>query len=572
MVGTVCETMGGFYKELYEKRGEVEALILEEEKLFLKTLEQGMSKLDDILETVTDGVISGYDAFKLYDTYGFPLELTEEIATEKGYRVDSEGFVDYMNKQKEAAKKSNRNKTSMAKQKQVLMDFKKPSTFVYGLYRLKSSVLAIISKDTLEKTLDHDGYIVLKRTCFYAESGGQVADTGMITGKNFTARVVDVFKGPNGQHIHKVKLLSGKITTGDECEVIIDKERRHNIEANHSSVHMLQYALQTVISPKIMQAGSYVDDSKLRFDFTYTGKIFDEDLYKVEDMVNDMINRGIITSTEVMPLDKAKELGAMALFGEKYGETVRVVKIDKSIELCGGTHIANTKDVNRFAISSFESKGSNTYRIEACTNKKIETTLFDIIKPYNDEMVKLLMKSKEILEQARGLGINLTFDVTIDNSAPKSYRDIVFNRNELSYVQGEVKTLERKFQEEKEKQSLGKVDEYLTNLKDINGKKFLYLTFEHEEMEILKAIMDAVANKLDNSLVFIVNIKEDNSVNFLCRNKVASLSAGYLIKQIAAISNGNGGGSTSFAQGGGKTSANLEEIYKYLVEQINEAE
>ena len=285
-----------------------------------------------------------------------------------------------------------------------------------------------------------------------------------------------------------------------------------------------------------------------------------------------MINRGIITSTEVMPLDKAKELGAMALFGEKYGETVRVVKIDKSIELCGGTHIANTKDVNRFAISSFESKGSNTYRIEACTNKKIETTLFDIIKPYNDEMVKLLMKSKEILEQARRLGINLTFDVTIDNSAPKSYRDIVFNRNELSYVQGEVKTLERKFQEEKEKQSLGKVDEYLTNLKDINGKKFLYLTFEHEEMGILKAIMDAVANKLDNSLVFIVNIKEDNSVNFLCRNKVASLSAGYLIKQIAAISNGNGGGSTSFAQGGGKTSANLEEIYKYLVEQINEAE
>ena len=394
----------------------------------------------------------------------------------------------------------------------------------------------------------------------------------MITGKNFTARVVDVFKGPNGQHIHKVKLLSGKITTGDECEVIIDKERRHNIEANHSSVHMLQYALQTVISPKIMQAGSYVDDSKLRFDFTYTGKIFDEDLYKVEDMVNEMINRGIITSTEVMPLDKAKELGAMALFGEKYGETVRVVKIDKSIELCGGTHIANTKDVNRFAISSFESKGSNTYRIEACTNKKIETTLFDIIKPYNDEMVKLLMKSKEILEQARKLGINLTFDVTIDNSAPKSYRDIVFNRNELSYVQGEVKTLERKFQEEKEKQSLGKVDEYLTKLKDINGKKFLYLTFEHEEMGILKAIMDALANKLDNSLVFIVNIKEDNSVNFLCRNKVASLSAGYLIKQITAISNGNGGGSVSFAQGGGKTSANLEEIYKYLVEQINEAE
>ena len=571
LVGTVCETMGDFYKELYEKRAEVEALILEEEKLFLKTLEQGMAKLDNILETVNDKVVSGYDAFKLYDTFGFPLELTEEIANEKGYTVDKEGFIDYMNKQREAAKKNNRNKTSMAKQKQVLMDFKKPSTFVYGLYRLKSSVLAIFSKDNLERELDHDGYIALKRTCFYAESGGQVADTGMITGKNFTARVVDVFKGPNGQHIHKVKLLSGKITVGDECEGIIDKERRHNIEANHSSVHMLQYALQTIISPKVMQAGSYVDDSKLRFDFTYTGKIFDEQLYQVEDMVNEMIDKGIITSTEVMPLDKAKELGAMALFGEKYGETVRVVKIDKSMELCGGTHIANTKDIKRFAISSFESKGSNTYRIEACTNKKIETTLFELIKPYNDEMVKLLMKSKEILEQAKKLGINLTFDVTIDNSAPKSYRDIVFNRNELSYVQGEVKTLERKFQEEKEKQSLNKIDEYLTNLKVINDKNFLYLTFNNEEMDILKTIMDALANRVDNSLVFIVNIKEDNSINFICRNKIASLSAGYLVKQIASISNGNGGGSATFAQGGGKTVEKLDEVYKYLMEQINEA-
>ena len=166
------------------------------------------------------------------------------------------------------------------------------------------------------------------------------------------------------------------------------------------------------------------------------------------------------------------------------------------------------------------------------------------------------MKSKEILEQAKKLGINLTFDVTIDNSAPKSYRDIVFNRNELSYVQGEVKTLERKFQEEKEKQSLNKIDEYLTNLKVINDKNFLYLTFNNEEMDILKTI---------------VNIKEDNSVNFICRNKIASLSAGYLVKQIASISNGNGGGSATFAQGGGKTVEKLDEVYKYLMEQINEA-
>ena len=188
------------------------------------------------------------------------------------------------------------------------MDFTKPSTFVYGLYRLKSSVLAIVSKDSLEKTLEKSGYIILKRTCFYSESGGQVSDTGMIVGKNFKARVVDVFKGPNGQHVHKVKLLDGKITVNDEVEVIIDKQRRKEIEANHSSVHILQYALQQTVDKNIRQAGSYVDESKLRFDFTCPSKISDEEIVKTEEMVNNIIKKGIITSTEVMPLDKAKEL------------------------------------------------------------------------------------------------------------------------------------------------------------------------------------------------------------------------------------------------------------------------
>ena len=242
---------------------------------------------------------------------------------------------------------------------------------------------------------------------FYSESGGQVSDTGMIVGKNFKARVVDVFKGPNGQHIHKIKLLDGIIHVNDEVEVIIDKQRRKEIEANHSSVHILQYALQMVVNKNIRQAGSYVDEEKLRFDFTCPVKISDEDIVKTEDFVNNMIKKNIITSTETMPLDKAKELGAMALFGEKYGDTVRVVKIDKSIELCGGTHVANTKDIGDVAIFNFESKGSNTYRIEAVTGSKISNTLFEVIKPYNDEMVKLLIKAKEILALAKRQNIDI---------------------------------------------------------------------------------------------------------------------------------------------------------------------
>ncbi len=571
LVPTVVEVMGDFYQDLKEKSGDVSVLILEEEKLFLQTLEQGMRKLDAIMET-SDGTIFGYDAFKLYDTYGFPLELTEEIAIEKGFVVDKEAFTTYMEKQREMAKKSAKTKTAMASQKKVLMDFKKESTFVYGLYRLKSSVLAIVSKDALEKKLDHDGYIILKRTCFYAESGGQVSDTGMITGKDFTARVVDVFKGPNGQHIHKVKLLSGSIKTGDDVDAIVDKDRRKMIEANHSSVHLLQYALQQIVDKRIAQAGSYVDQDRLRFDFTCPSKISEEELYQVEDFVNQIIEKKEMTSTEVMPIEKAKELGAMALFGEKYGSTVRVVKIDKSMELCGGTHVANTKDINRFAIFSFENKGSNTYRIEACTDKKIENTLFEMIKPYNDEMMKLLLKAREILENAKKEGIQLTFDVTIDNEAPKSYRDIIFNRNELSYIQTEVKTLEKKYQDEMEKKRLSDLDSYSKDVIEKNGNSFLYVLLEQEDMSIVKALGDALCDKLGKSLVFLVNKKEDHSLNFICRSSIDSLNAGFLVKEVSLKADGNGGGSKTFAQGGGRRSDCLDEIKNYVKGAFYEAE
>ena len=570
LVPTVVKVMGEAYPELKTKSGEVAVYILDEEKLFLNTLEDGERRLKELMKDDNDKVIGGYDAFKLYDTFGFPLELTEEIAKENGFTVNREEFYTYMEKQRELAKKNARTKTAMASQKKVLMDFTKPSTFVYGLYRLKSSVLAIVSKDKLEKTLEHDGYIILKRTCFYSESGGQVSDTGMIVGKNFKARVVDVFKGPNGQHIHKIKLLDGKIAVNDEVEVIIDKQRRKEIEANHSSVHLLQYALQTVVDKNIKQAGSYVDEFKLRFDFTCPSKISDEEIVKTEEVVNNIIKKGIITSTEIMPLDKAKELGAIALFGEKYNDTVRVVKIDKSIELCGGTHIANTKDIKKFAIYNFESKGSNTYRIEAVTNNRLETTLFDVIKPYNDEMVKLLIKAKEILDIANKQEIKLEFDVEIDNSAPTSYKDIIYNQNELNYIQSEVKALEKNYNNEIERLTLNNLDIYLDRTKEINNKKFLYLELDNIEMFLVKAIADNLCNKFTSVLVFIANIKEDNSVNFIARNSIETINAGYIIKSVTTAFNGNGGGSTTFAQGGIKDKSHLKEIKKIIEDILNE--
>ncbi len=567
LVSDVVDIMGEFYPNLIETRPVIETLVLEEEKLFFKTLDAGERRLKELMNNSVNKFISGDEVFKLYDTYGFPYELTLEYLEEAGYSTSKEEFDKCMDYQKNLAKRSAKTKTAMASQKKVLLDFTKESKFVYGIYRIKSNVIGIFSKDNLEKKLDHDGYIALKRTCFYAEAGGQVSDTGMIIGKNFKARVVDVFKAPNGQHIHKVRLLDGVINVNDDCEIIIDKERRKRIEANHSSVHILQLALQQVISKSIKQAGSYVDNERLRFDFTYSGKISDDVVIKVEDFVKSEIAAGHIVSTEVMPLDKAKELGAMALFSEKYGDMVRVVKIGKSIELCGGTHVNNTKDISSFAIYNIESKGSNTFRIEGCTGDKIKQTLFDIIKPYNDEMIKLLIKAKEIVSKARKEGITLDFNVDIDNSSPQSYKDIICNKNELSYVQKEVKDLEKKYSELKSQKTLSNIDAYTENIEEINGVKTLIMKTDNEEVSVLKDVADNIINMVGNGVVFFANVR-GNNVGFICRSS-CNIDAGNIVKQASNMSLGNGGGSKTFAQGAGKTTDKIEEVFDLIKSEIN---
>ena len=564
IVSDVVDVMKEAYPYLVEKRAEVEALVLEEEKLFLKTLEAGERRLKELVEESNDGSISGEEAFKLYDTYGFPFELTEEYLSELGYKVSKEEFDKYMDAQKELAKKNAKNVNSMASQKKVLLDFKTPSEFAYGIYRIKSKITAIFSKDELVDSVDHDTYIAVERTCFYAESGGQVADTGMIIGDNFKGHVIDVFKGPNGQHIHKVKLLDGVISVGDEVELVLDKERRKETEVNHSSVHILQYALQQNVSKSIHQAGSYVDCDKLRFDFNYTGKMTDEKILEVEKFVNDMAHENIIVSTEVMPIDKAKEMGAMALFSEKYGDIVRVVKIGKSIELCGGTHVSNTSEIKNLSIVSCESKGSNVYRIEAVTNDKIESTLIDAIKPYNDEKIKLLMKARNILDEAEQSGIKLDFDVDINTNEPTSYKDIIYNKNELEYVHDEVKELEKKYFSLKEKSTLQNLDIYRENIIEEDGINRLIMKVKNKDVNLLKSIADTLINEINNGFIFFINEKEDGSVNFIAKSN-SKVNAGFIVKSISTLYNGNGGGSPTFAQGGAK------EIDDNIISEVEKA-
>ena len=571
LVSDVVNVMSDAYPYLREKELLVETSIIEEEKLFLKTLSEGERRLKEIISNAKDKTISGEEAFKLYDTYGFPFELTEEILSDYGFSVSKEEYDKYMDMQKQLAKKNAKTKTAMASQKKVLIDFHDKSEFVYGLYRLKSKVQAIFSKDERLDTTDKDTYISVFRTCFYAEAGGQVSDTGMILGKNFKARVVDVFKGPNGQNIHKVRLLDGYISVGDDVELVIDKDRRKEIERNHSSVHILQYALQQVVSGTIKQAGSYVDNERLRFDFSYTGKMNDEKLLEVEQFVNSMIKQNIIVSTEIMPIDKAKQMGAMALFSEKYGDIVRVVKIGKSIELCGGTHVSNTNEIGDFAIYNCESKGSNIYRIEAATGERRKAILFNVIKPYNDEMVRLLMKAREVLEEARNSGIQLDFEVDINNDKPESYKDIIFNKNELQYVHQEVKQLEKKYNDIKEKNILQNLDIYKENIKVVNGVQTLIMRVNNKDNNLLKTIADTLLNDMNNGFILFMNIRNDNSVNFIAKSN-SFVNAGGIVKEASTTSSGNGGGSPTFAQGGGKTSEYLDDIYESIIKVIKENE
>lgn len=566
LVSSVCEVMGHAYPEILENKADIQALILQEEELFRKTLDAGEKKLQELMKESTDHKISGQDAFRLYDTYGFPFELTLETLEENNFTVDKQEFDKYMQEQRLLAKNSRKTETMMNSQNEELMNFTKESKFIYDVYEVKSNIIGLFEDGKEVKELDREGLAICKKTCFYAESGGQISDTGMIIGKSFKARVLDVVKGPNGQHLHKIKVLSGTMALNEDCTLQVDKQRRKNIENNHSSVHILQRVLQEILGTKVHQAGSKVTDEYLRFDFTYASKISEDTIIKVEEKVNEIINEALTPVTVEMPLEEAKKLGAMALFSEKYKDNVRVVTIGQSIELCGGTHTKNTKDIKKFAIVSLENKGANVFRIEAVTNDKIEDRMLLAIKKYNDGMIKALMKAKNMMTLAKKEGIRLDFDVEIDNSAPMSYKDIIFNRNEYEYVTSALKKLEKDYLTKKQQLALNDLSKFIQNREEINGINTIIMKIEDFDSSVLKEVVDALINELKEGLVFLANVKGDN-VNFVCRS-TCKVNAGYLVKQVSSRCDGNGGGSDKFAQGGGKDTSSLDEILKDIKKDL----
>lgn len=569
LVDSVVDNMKEAYPYLLEKQAVVKSLVYQEEELFNKTLLQGERRLYELMDESLDNTISGYDAFKLYDTYGYPIELTMEAAEERGFKVDTEGFKSYMNAQKTLARNSRKVESSMNIQNDALINYKEESTFVgYDKLGLETEVMGIMKDNEFVDSTDNDCYIFLKENPFYAESGGQVADSGYLKNDNCKLEVLDVMKAPNGQHMVYVKVLEGVITKGEKILTHVSKEKRFKIMKNHSSVHLLQKSLQELLGDSVHQAGSKVDEKMLRFDFNYHGRLSDELILKVEELVNKRINAGYETKIEYMSLDAAKKKGAMALFSDKYGSTVRVVTIGDSIELCAGTHITNSKDINKFAIALVENKGADTFRVTAATDTNIQEVLGEEISKYNDQMIKLLDKAKRIVMSAKELDIDLKFNFNINNDAPSSYKDIVINKNELESLRNGIKELEKEFTMKKNEKSVSDLSSFLSIKEEINGITTIISITNDYDISTLRQVVSALSNSLDNNFILLANQNEDNSVNFIAKSTSNRVDCGAIIKELSISCLGNGGGSKVFAQGGGTDGTSLANLLMNVKDKI----
>lgn len=572
LVPSVAMIMQDFYPFSEDEIKQLMDLVLAEEVLFHKTLVQGEERIKTILANPQNKRISGEDAFKLYDTYGFPLELTIESALSHNVSVDTSGFLTLMEAQRRQSKEHSNMANNMTLQNKDLLEFKLESRFIgYEKTHVHTKVIALFDKDGNRVTeLYNGGYLVLEETPFYAESGGQVGDIGLMRTDAYLEddRVVveDVIKAPNGQHLHKVRIIEGVISQGEPIEAKIDVKRRQRITINHSAAHLLHLALKNILSQKVYQAGSYINDERIRFDFNFVGEITDEHLLKIEAFINEKItNKTVIV--EEMPLTKAKANGAIALFDDKYGEFVRTIKVDDSFELCGGTHVKNILDIDRVAIISFESKGSNVYRIEAATQDQINILLHNVVEPYKAEIKKLLKKASDIMRQAETKAIDLTFDFDFNLNYLTSFKDVISYRKALQDLQTIVKTLEKKYNDELIKNSLQNLDEYSNQIQD----QALIIKTNNQPINLLKTIMDKLSNEHQLKFIFIANLNEQG-INFLCKiNEIPTLDASALIKDASFKTGGSGGGNKTFAQGGGtdikevdRILANITKIYQEI--------
>ena len=544
LVQVVADNMKAYYPYVEEKVSLIEKLVRNEEESFHKTLANGEELLNEALKEHADTKqLPGEVVFKLYDTYGYPKELTTEIAEDNGYTIDEEGFEREMEAQKQRARDARGNLQSMHGQSKDLMDFTEESEFTgYTDSHSAGKVIGLFKDGVRVDELEGEGDVILSSTCFYAESGGQCADTGKIWNDTFKADVVDVQKAPHKQPMHHITNVEGTLHTGDAVEGEYNYEDRQKTRANHSSLHLLQAALKQVLGDHIAQAGSYNCPEYGRFDFTHFEKPTDEQLHEVERIVNEKINEDLKVETQVLAIEEARKTGATALFDEKYGDFVRVVSMgDFSREFCGGTHVANTGDLGSFRIVSEESVGSGVRRI-TCETKMKAYESFKKEEDYLNDTAKLLkMKNWE--------GLQERIQKLLDENA----------------------SLRKQVNEANNKAMASEADSYLSKAIEINGVKTLVLKLKDADTKGLKEFAETLRNKMNGGIVAVAN-ETGEKVTFVVACGKDAISAGYkagdLVKKAAVICGGNGGGRPDMAQAGGKDVTKIDEALETVTAAI----
>ena len=556
LVDEVIEIMKEFYPYLLSKSEYIKNLVTIEERKFLDKLTDGEKILNEIYNR--NHAISGEDAFLLYDTYGYPFEITLEFAEEHGLTIDKTAFDEAMKRQKELARGSRGNQNSMKAQNALLMEFDKESTFV-GYDKLIVENANVVGIFEEENGLS----IVTDTTPFYAEMGGEVGDTGIIYNETFEAEVLDCVKMPKGQHMLKTNATIGSAKLGDKVTLKVNNERRDLIEHNHTATHLLDQALKDVLGSHVYQNGSQVSANNIRFDFNHFENVKVEQLLEIEKIIKNKINEKLNVRIYELPIEEAKKEGATAVFGEKYGSVVRIVNINEySKEFCGGCHTTNTSNIIDFAITSIESKGSGIFRVEAVTGNDIVSKLYEANKNVFDEYDTLLNKYNETIQQAIKLNIQVNKEeVTYEKL--NSYQTLLNVRIANEKLKENIKALDKAIKSKENENAVGNFDFDNVNIEEINGKKLIFVKLALEDAGLVKQIADNLQNKYQDCLIFVMSVT-DSKVLFVAKaNKELNskgIMCGNLVKQAAILCGGNGGGRPDFAQAGGKDPSKANEV------------
>ena len=528
LVDVVISIMDPFYPYLHEKAQIVKEIISSEEEKFLATLAAGEKRFEAIAAK-SKKVISGVDAFTLYDTYGFPIELTKEYALEHQLTVDEEGFKACLEEQKQRARNARKDENSMGGQNEAYLSFKEKSEFTgYECTNQKAKVIAVF-----------ENAVVLDETPFYAFSGGQLCDKGTLD----DIQVVDVVKMPNGQHLHVLE--HNPFHVGDVVTAKVDVDNRNLTRKNHSSAHLLQAALQHVLGNHVHQQGSQVCASYCRFDFNNYSAMTDEQILEVEDLVNTYIREAHQVNTLVLPIEEAKALGAMALFGEKYGSMVRVVDMGVSKEFCAGTHVSKTSEIGMFTVASVETIGSGIFRITASTSSSAQDFVKASCENIKKSIESLLHKANDLVQDALKQNIQLVYGYQFHEPSVIGYRYILAMRKELANAQAALKTLEKEYTGKKSQTALSDLSRFDALIEN----QRLFVQVEAIDSNLLKDMACALRNDRNLEVVFFASVSEDK-VTFVCATK--TIDASLLVKEAAKLCQGGGGGKKDLAQAGGK--------------------